>query len=147
MSQQKPKRLCAGADVLPSVGTPAEWLHQTFFRCPITGDRHRILNVRGAEAGLSCLEITTIGPRRAGEQRTAWRHRIYTQEADPKEAKAKRREARQAKQRPVVDTAVDRRCLKRGEPCGHPGCLSHVSHPCEGCGRIAGGSPANTEGK
>jgi hypothetical protein len=22
-------------------------------------------------------------------------------------------------------------------PCGHPGCLSHLSHPCEGCGRIA----------
>jgi hypothetical protein len=28
--------------------------------------------------------------------------------------------------------------LRAGEPCGHPGCLSHVSHPCEGCGRIAG---------
>ena len=28
--------------------------------------------------------------------------------------------------------------LKDGEPCGHPGCLSHVSHPCEGCGRIGG---------
>lgn len=25
-----------------------------------------------------------------------------------------------------------------GGPCGHPGCLQHVSHPCEGCGRIAG---------
>jgi hypothetical protein len=30
------------------------------------------------------------------------------------------------------------RSLKPGEPCGHPGCLSHISHPCEGCGRIAG---------
>ena len=28
--------------------------------------------------------------------------------------------------------------LKDGEPCTHPGCLSHDSHPCEGCGRIAG---------
>lgn len=28
--------------------------------------------------------------------------------------------------------------LKDGEPCGHPGCLRHVTHPCEGCGRIAG---------
>lgn len=28
--------------------------------------------------------------------------------------------------------------LKDGEPCGHRGCLSHVTHPCEGCGRIAG---------
>jgi len=28
--------------------------------------------------------------------------------------------------------------LKDGEPCDHPGCLSHVSHPCEGCGRVAG---------
>lgn len=28
--------------------------------------------------------------------------------------------------------------LLDGEPCNHPGCLSHVSHPCEGCGRVAG---------
>jgi hypothetical protein len=28
--------------------------------------------------------------------------------------------------------------LVDGEPCGHPGCLSHISHPCEGCGRIGG---------
>jgi hypothetical protein len=28
--------------------------------------------------------------------------------------------------------------LRDGEPCGHRGCLSHVSRPCEGCGRIAG---------
>jgi hypothetical protein len=25
-----------------------------------------------------------------------------------------------------------------GVPCDHPGCLSHVTHPCEGCGRIGG---------
>ena len=25
-----------------------------------------------------------------------------------------------------------------GQPCKHKGCLSHLSHPCEGCGRIAG---------
>ncbi len=25
-----------------------------------------------------------------------------------------------------------------GEPCDHPGCLYHASHPCEGCGRIGG---------
>ncbi len=28
--------------------------------------------------------------------------------------------------------------IVEGKPCKHPGCLSHVSHPCEGCGRIAG---------
>lgn len=27
-----------------------------------------------------------------------------------------------------------------GVACGHQGCLHHVSHPCEGCGRIAGRS-------
>ena len=27
---------------------------------------------------------------------------------------------------------------RMGEPCDHPGCLHHVSHPCEGCGRTAG---------
>jgi hypothetical protein len=26
--------------------------------------------------------------------------------------------------------------LVDGEPCDHPGCLSHQTHPCEGCGRI-----------
>lgn len=30
--------------------------------------------------------------------------------------------------------------LADGHSCGHPGCLQHVSHPCEGCGRIAGQS-------
>ncbi len=28
--------------------------------------------------------------------------------------------------------------LGDGEPCIHSGCLSHISHPCEMCGRIAG---------
>ena len=28
--------------------------------------------------------------------------------------------------------------LRPDQSCGHPGCLSHVSHPCEGCGRIGG---------
>ena len=28
-----------------------------------------------------------------------------------------------------------------GVPCPHPGCLNHVSHPCEGCGRINGRMP------
>lgn len=27
---------------------------------------------------------------------------------------------------------------KDGESCGHRGCLNHISHPCEGCGRISG---------
>jgi len=25
-----------------------------------------------------------------------------------------------------------------GVPCEHPGCLHHITHPCEGCGRIGG---------
>lgn len=25
-----------------------------------------------------------------------------------------------------------------GVACGHPGCLHHISHPCECCGRIGG---------
>lgn len=28
--------------------------------------------------------------------------------------------------------------LRDGEPCDHKGCLNHMSHPCEGCGRIGG---------
>jgi hypothetical protein len=32
----------------------------------------------------------------------------------------------------------DRDGLLDGAPCGHPGCLSHISHPCEGCGRTGG---------
>jgi hypothetical protein len=30
--------------------------------------------------------------------------------------------------------------LPSGVACAHPGCLNHVSHPCEGCGRIGGDS-------
>jgi len=32
----------------------------------------------------------------------------------------------------------DRDKLKDGEPCEHKGCLNHVTHPCEVCGRVAG---------
>lgn len=32
--------------------------------------------------------------------------------------------------------------LRPDQPCGHPGCLHHVTHPCEWCGRIAGRWPA-----
>ena len=28
--------------------------------------------------------------------------------------------------------------LKDGVPCNHPGCLSHINHPCEKCKRIGG---------
>lgn len=28
--------------------------------------------------------------------------------------------------------------LPDGVPCDHRGCLSHISHPCEGCGRVGG---------
>ncbi len=34
-----------------------------------------------------------------------------------------------------------KRRLIDGEPCDHPGCLSHISHPCEGCGRVGGRWP------
>jgi hypothetical protein len=30
--------------------------------------------------------------------------------------------------------------LRDGEPCTHPGCLKHLTHPCEGCGRVGGRS-------
>lgn len=26
--------------------------------------------------------------------------------------------------------------LREGEPCKHIGCASHITHPCEGCGRV-----------
>lgn len=35
--------------------------------------------------------------------------------------------------------------LKDGEPCWHKGCLNHISHPCEKCGRIAGSSKLTRE--
>ena len=30
--------------------------------------------------------------------------------------------------------------LRDGEPCTHPGCLSHLTHLCDGCGRVGGRS-------
>lgn len=37
-----------------------------------------------------------------------------------------------------IDNGVKLKKIESGEPCGHPGCLQHSSHPCEGCGRING---------
>ena len=36
-------------------------------------------------------------------------------------------------------------CLPDGVPCGHAGCLNHISHPCEGCGRVGGKRTPNVE--
>jgi hypothetical protein len=44
------------------------------------------------------------------------------------------------RQEHILDRARER-VLLPDEPCGHPGCRSHVTHPCEGCGRIAGRCP------
>ena len=33
---------------------------------------------------------------------------------------------------------INKANLRDGEPCSHVGCLSHISHPCEGCGRVGG---------
>jgi hypothetical protein len=38
---------------------------------------------------------------------------------------------------PLTDVLAARQ-LPDGVPCEHRGCLHHISHPCEGCGRIAG---------
>jgi hypothetical protein len=35
--------------------------------------------------------------------------------------------------------------LRPDQPCGHRGCLHHRTHPCEGCGRIAGHYPEESE--
>lgn len=32
-------------------------------------------------------------------------------------------------------TDEELKALNEAEPCDHPGCMSHVSHPCEGCGK------------
>jgi hypothetical protein len=36
------------------------------------------------------------------------------------------------------------RQLRDGEPCDHPQCLAHHSHPCDGCGRIGGVTDTRT---
>lgn len=37
-----------------------------------------------------------------------------------------------------VPLICDGMALPDGMPCSHPGCLSHIGHPCEGCGRVGG---------
>lgn len=34
--------------------------------------------------------------------------------------------------------------LEEWQPCFHAGCLNHVTHPCEVCGRITGKTPVKT---
>ena len=45
---------------------------------------------------------------------------------------------------PGLDRQVEIARLRPNQPCRHPGCLHHVTHPCEGCGRIAGRWPEET---
>jgi hypothetical protein len=44
-----------------------------------------------------------------------------------------------------LERQVSRRTLPDGVPCAHRGCLHHVTHPCEGCGRIAGAGVVELE--
>ena len=39
---------------------------------------------------------------------------------------------------PLLDQMSPPPVYEDGRPCKHPGCLSHISHPCEVCGRIGG---------
>jgi hypothetical protein len=39
------------------------------------------------------------------------------------------------------EVIIPRQQFPDGVPCGHAGCLSHVSHPCDSCGRIGGRRP------
>ena len=36
----------------------------------------------------------------------------------------------------MVEIRFEPKYLEDGVQCSHPGCIAHVSHPCEGCGRI-----------
>jgi len=42
---------------------------------------------------------------------------------------------------PLDPKAIAAKLYAPNEPCSHRGCLSHFSHPCDGCGRIAGRYP------
>lgn len=44
---------------------------------------------------------------------------------------------RREKVRRLEDERVSPDKPKPGEPCDHPGCCNHITHSCEGCGRIA----------
>ena len=53
------------------------------------------------------------------------------------------------RERDIVLDERDTMGRKQGPvPCDHPGCFSHVTHPCEGCGRIWGhGLPGEDPGE
>lgn len=40
-----------------------------------------------------------------------------------------------------MDIFENSKKLEPGTPCNHLGCCGHISHPCEGCGRVACGLP------
>lgn len=46
---------------------------------------------------------------------------------------------------PITSIHLSRKAstLRDGVACEHPGCLRHISHPCEGCGRIGGQARTN----
>lgn len=49
-------------------------LREYFLVCPESGEKQRIINIRGTESGLDHLEITTKGAT------TSWKHKVTTEE-------------------------------------------------------------------
>ncbi len=56
-------------------------LQTLFLRAPDSGETQQIVRIRGAEAGLDHIEITTCGAT------TGWIHRVQTEEMDPDDLK------------------------------------------------------------
>ena len=49
------------------------------------------------------------------------------------------KESRSRDDVPIEDYILKERYeTEKDKPCNHPGCMHHVTHPCEGCGRIWG---------
>lgn len=97
------------------------------------------LNVEGSEQGRAfgrtlyrCRRGTRIATRKGKEVRPMQVKRLQV-----KRRVVKPRVSTAAK---PVTLPIEPKTWPKGEPCDHPGCLNHVTHPCEGCGRIAGGT-------
>lgn len=84
----------------------------------------------------SCRQTRCMAQKERQYGKTCWMYSPNTN----RDVQELRDEIARLKAQLAQAERVVTRPLKDGEPCGHPGCMHHVTHPCEGCGRISGHS-------
>lgn len=104
-------------------------------------DSSEVSDLKRAPMAFKLLELNGHGAKKKVEHSHSHELRAAPEQLD--RLTTALRESRSIEQGQVLNVTT----FRPGEACSHPGCLSHVTHPCEGCGRIAGQYPLPPQGQ